>query len=311
MIRRTYELIAEVKKSGKRHGVVVAAANDEDAIKTIAEAWRYGVVEPVLVGPKKEIESIAKSVAVDISKFPIVDAPDATASVQESIKLVRDGKCEIIMKGNVRTADLMAEILHRKNGLRTDRIVSHVGVFTSPDDPKVMIITDAGINIAPDLMKKRDIILNAVDVMHALGYECPKVAALSFIEKIENKDIHPGIKQSTEDAERLADMNRVGKITGCIVEGPYALDNAISRYAAEHKGIKGQVAGQADILLAHDINMGNAIYKALQIWVKSVIAGVVVGSKTPVVVPSRVDSPESKLQSIGLAILLMMKEEHA
>ncbi|MBA4386412.1 MAG: phosphate butyryltransferase [Verrucomicrobia bacterium] len=311
MIRRTEDLISEVKKSGKRHGIVVAAANDEDAINTIAEAWRHGVVEPVLVGPKKEIERIAKSIAVDIGKFPLVDAPDSAACVQESIRLVREGTCEIIMKGNVRTADLMGEVLHRKNGLRTDRIVSHVGAFTSPDSQRIMIITDAGINIAPDLMKKRDIILNAVDVMHALGIECPKVAALSFIEKIENKDIHPGIKQSTEDAERLSEMNKVGKITGCVVEGPYALDNAISKYAAEHKGIKGHVAGQADVLLAHDINMGNAIYKSLQIWVKAVMAGVVVGSKTPVVVPSRVDSPESKLQSIGLAILLMSREARA
>jgi phosphate butyryltransferase len=268
MIHRTEELVEHVKALGLRTNIAVAAADDADAVKTIHEAWTHGIVKTCA-------------------------------------QLVRSGECEIVMKGRVRTADLMGELLKKENGLRTDRILSHVGAFTSPGENRIMIITDAGINIAPDLARKRDIVMNAVDVMHALGYERPGVAALSFIEKIENKDLQPSVKQATLDAEELTQLCRRGDLPGCIVEGPYALDNAISRYAAEHKGIKGEVAGRADVLLAHDINMGNAIYKALQIWVKVVFAGVVVGCKTPVVVPSRVDSPESKLQSIALAILLL------
>jgi phosphate butyryltransferase len=308
MIRRTENLIDEVRGLGARHCIAVAAAHDEDAIQIVAEAYRYRVADPVLVGPRAEIERIARGLAIDIGCFRMVEAADPAACVRESIRLVVAGECDIIMKGGVLTADLMREVLRHDSGLRTDRTVSHVGAFTSPGEDRIMIITDAGINIAPDLETKRDIVLNAVDVMHALGYECPRVAALSFIEKLENRDVHPSIRQATEDAEQLVAMNREGGIPGCVVEGPYALDNAVSPEAAAHKGVRGDVAGRADVLLAHDINTGNAIYKALQVWVRSVIAGVVVGSKTPLVVPSRTDSPQGKLQSLALAILLMEKE---
>lgn len=304
-IRRTEDLVDHVKALGLRTNIAVAAANDAVAIKTIHEAWSRGIVDATLVGPAMDIRRIADELAVDIDRFCLIDTATDAESVRTCIQLVRAGECEVMMKGRLRTADLMVELLRKEHGLRTERIVSHVGAFTAPGEDRIMVITDAGINIAPDLARKRDIVLNAVDVMHALGYERPGVAALSFIEKIEHKGLQKGIKQATLDAEHLTEMSRQGKLPGCIVEGPYALDNAISRHAAEHKGIQGEVAGRADILLAHDINMGNAIYKALQIWVKVVFAGVVVGSKTPVVVPSRVDSPESKLQSIALAMLLM------
>lgn len=308
MIHRTEELLGHVKALGLRANIAVAAADDADAIKTIHEAWTQGIVDATLVGPSANIRRIAHELAVDIERFRIIDAATDAGCVATAVQLVRAGECEIVMKGRVRTADLMGELLRKENGLRTGRVLSHVGAFTSPGENRIMIITDAGINIAPDLTRKRDIVMNAVDVMHTLGYERPGVAALSFIEKIENKDLQPSVKQATLDAEQLTQLCQQGEIPDCIVEGPYALDNAISRYAAEHKGISGAVAGRADVLLAHDINMGNAIYKALQIWVGVVFAGVVVGCKTPVVVPSRVDSPESKLQSIALAILLMKQK---
>jgi phosphate butyryltransferase len=307
MIHRTEELVDHVKALGLRTNVPVAAADDADAVKTIHEAWTRGILDATLVGPQANIRRIARELAVEVDRFRIVNADSDAECIRTCAELVRSGECEIVMKGRVRTGDLMGELLKKANGLRTDRILSHVGAFTAPGEDRIMIITDAGINIAPDLARKRDIVMNAVDVMHALGYERPGVAALSFIEKIENKDLPPATKQATLDAEQLTQQCREGQLPGCIVEGPYALDNAISRYAAGHKGITGEVAGRADVLLAHDINMGNAIYKALQIWVKVVFAGVVVGCKTPVVVPSRVDSPESKLQSIALAILLMKK----
>jgi phosphate butyryltransferase len=305
MIHRTEELVDRVKALGLRTNIAVAAADDADVVTTIHEAWTHGIVDATLVGPEANIRRIAHGLGVDVSRFRIVDTDSAAECVEACVRLVRSGECEIVMKGRVRTADLIGELLKKSNGLRTERILSHVGAFTAPGENRIMIVTDAGINIAPDLVRKRDIVLNAVDVMHALGYERPGVAALSFIEKIENMALPPATKQATLDAEQLTELCRQGKLPGCIVEGPYALDNAISPYAAGHKGIKGEVAGRADILLAHDINMGNAIYKALQVWVKVVFAGVVVGCKTPVVVPSRVDSPETKLQSIALAMLLI------
>lgn len=307
MINLAEDLIAYVKQAGKRYGLVVVAADDVDLLKTVEEAVKYGVIVPTLVGPAAKIKKLAQDHSIDISSCLVMDKAGDADCIAEGIRLIREGHCDFIMKGAVRTGDLMKEMLHKESQLRTDRILSHVGVFTVPGENRLMLITDAGINIAPDLKRKRDIVLNAVDVAHALGLECPKVAVLSFIEKIENKDLHPAIRASTEDAEALTEMCKAGNIPGCIVEGPYALDNAISPYAAEKKKITGLVAGQADILVAHDINMGNAIYKSLQVWVQAVIAGVVVGCKTPVVVPSRNDSTESKLQSIGLAMLLMMK----
>lgn len=307
MINRVEDLIANVKQAGRQYRLVVVVADDAETLKTVEAAVKSGVIVPTLVGPADKIKKLAREQAIDIGGCLISDKTGDADCIGEAIRLIREGQCDFIMKGALRTGDLMKAMLRKENQLRTDRILSHVGVFTVPGENRLMLITDAGINITPDLKRKRDIVLNAVDVAHALGLECPKVAVLSFIEKIENENIHPAIRASTEDAEALTEMCKAGKIPGCIVEGPYALDNAISPYAAEKKKIKGVVAGRADILIAHDINMGNAIYKSLQVWVKAVLAGVVVGCKTPVVVPSRNDCLESKLQSIGLAMLLMMK----
>lgn len=304
MIQHAEDMIDRVKKLGVKHQLCVAGADDPDIIQIADEARKKGVVDSTLVGSKDKILKIANDLSIDPDHFNIVDKPDPEEGVKEAVRLIETGACDILMKGRVRTADLMGRMLEDEHNLRTDRIVSHVAAFTVPGEDRMMLITDAGINIAPSLKWKRDIILNAVDVAHSVGIECPRVAVLSFIEKTENKDIHPGIRASTEDAEKLAQMNKDGLIPGCVVEGPYALDNAISMYAAEKKGIHGEVAGRADILVAHDINMGNAIYKSLQVWVRAVMASVVVGFKIPVVLPSRTDSRESKLQSIGLAIHL-------
>jgi phosphate butyryltransferase len=306
-IERTEDLVDHVKSRGLRTNIAVAAADDPDAIKTLHAAAAHGIVDATLVGPTERIRRISEDLGLDPDHFRIIDCPADPESVRICAGLVRSGDCEVVMKGRLRTADLIGELLQKEHGLRTNRVLSHVGAFTAPGEERIMMITDAGINIAPDLTRKRDIVLNAVDAMHALGYARPRVAALSFIEKIEDRDLQPSVKQATLDAEELTAMCRRGELPGCVLEGPYALDNAISPYAAKHKGIAGEVAGQADVLLAHDINMGNAIYKALQVWVKVVFAGVVVGSRTPVVVPSRVDSPQSKLQSIALAILLMQR----
>jgi phosphate butyryltransferase len=227
MIRRIETLADEVRAMGQRRNVVVAAADDADTLLTAQDAWQRGIADMTLVGPTADIRRLARETGVDLAPFRIVDAQGDEACIRESIRLVREGTCEIVMKGRIRTADLMGELLRRSNGLRTERIVSHIGAFTAPGEERVMIITDAGINIAPDLSRKRDIILNAVDVMHTLGIACPKVAVLSFIERADNVVIHPGIKQATEDAENLTLLCKQGQIPGCVVEGPLALDNAI------------------------------------------------------------------------------------
>jgi phosphate butyryltransferase len=306
MITRSEDLIKHVKRTGRKCRLVVAAADDADSIETIRDAWSAGVIDPILVGPQERIAAIARTVSVDLAAFKIVNCATEGEAITTSVHLIRDGEGDIIMKGNLRTADLMKELLRTENHLRTDRILSHVGVFSIPGERRIMLITDAGINIAPDFNRKKDIILNAVDVAHALGLECPRVAVLSFIEKIGNEAMHPAIRASTEDAIKLTALCREGHIKDCIIEGPYALDNAVSLDAAEKKRISGEVAGRADILVAHDINMGNAIYKALQVWVHVVMAGVVVGCKVPVVVPSRNDTKASKLQSIASAMSLML-----
>lgn len=304
MIKRTDDIVDHVKQLGLNCRLVVVAADDANILETVRDAWAAGIVSPVLIGSVERMEAVARKVAVDLKSFEVIDCPNAAETIARSIDFAREGCGDIIMKGNVRTADLMKELLRTENGLRTGRLVSHVAAFSIPGESRIMLLSDAGINIAPDALRKRDIILNATDVAHVLGIAQPRVALLSFLEKIDNQDIHPAIRSCTEVIRDLLDMAEDGRFPTCTVEGPFALDNAISPESVAIKGISGEVAGRADILIAHDIHMGNAIYKALQVWVKAIIAGVIVGSRIPVVVPSRNDSNASKLQSIGLAMLL-------
>ena len=299
MILHTSDLIESACNSGSKSRIVVAGGDESDVVKTVVAAVESGLVDATIVGHEDEIIQIADTEELDISNIEIIDESDRLVCIEKSLEQIRDGHGDVLMKGQVMTGDLMKKVMDRAYGLRTDRILSHVGVFAAPDEDRLTLITDAGINISPDLTRKRDIILNAVDVAHALGIAVPKVAVLAYIEKVKYSSV-----RSTMDASLLAGMNRDGDIPGCIVEGPYALDNAISMEAARIKGINGKVAGQADILVTHDINMGNAIYKALQVWVKVTLAGIVVGSSSPIIVSSRADSKESKLQSIALAILM-------
>ena len=292
---------AFIHENNARRPRVVVGAEDETVLKTISEAEKEGLIDALLVGNKAEIIELALELSINLDCFEIIDTPDPDITVKTSIAQIKNGNGDILMKGKTTTGALMRQVLDGANGLENKRILSHVGVTHIPGDSRFILITDAGINIAPDLVRKRDIILNAVSVSHALGTVCPKVAVLSFIESAD-KPSSPSIS----DAVMLSSMNEQGTISDCIVEGPYALDNAVSEESVKKKGIKGRkVAGHADILLAHDIHMGNAIYKAIQVWVKVPIAAVVVGSQIPIVVPSRADSKESKLLSVALAVQLM------
>ena len=193
---------------------------------------------------------------------------------------------------------MLKGLLNRKYGLRTERLLSHVSVFNVPGEQRVLIITDAGVNVTPDVTKKRDIVLNAVELAHILGNPRPKVAMLSFVEEATDRQV-----RLTADADDIAGMYRHGEITGCVVEGPYSLDVALSKEAAQLKDVTGEVAGQADILVMHDIGMGNVLYKALLLWCNPTIAGVIMGSRVPINVCSRADSMNTKLNSIALAVM--------
>ncbi|MBN2290403.1 MAG: phosphate butyryltransferase [Candidatus Glassbacteria bacterium] len=295
---RELKVRARELAGSRRPAVVVAGADDPVTLASVRDALAAGLVRAVLVGEKDRIEQLAGSGALEFDGSEVVDC-SADEAIPRSLDLLRDRGFDLLMKGRVKTGDLLGAFLDHSRGLRTERILSHLGVFTAPGRPGLMIITDGGLNLAPDLEHKKDILLNAVEVAHRLGLETPRVAVLAHVEKSPHHDL-PMIRH----AEELTRLNREGLLAGCLVEGPLAFDNAVSEAAAGRKGISGPVAGRADILLANEIGMGNVIYKAVQSWLDGVIAGIVVGGKVPVITPSRADSEESKLAAIALGVIL-------
>ncbi len=298
-IARIQELLPHAEKKGLKPTIAVAAADDVNALETVSAAREKNLAQAILVGNRDQIEQTAEETKVDLSGFSIIDATDYTDAADKALQSIKSGSCEILMKGSLPTSTLMKKVVEKEYGLRTERILSHTAVFNAPNDGRLLLLTDAGINIAPDMTRKRDIILNAVRVAHALGIRKPKVAVLSYVEKKSHLS-----ERSVADAVVLTEMNKAGKIPGCIVDGPFALDNAISPESARIKKIESDVAGQADILVAHDLHMGNAMYKALQVWGGVTLAGVVVGSKMPIILTSRADSKDTKFYSLVLAIFL-------
>jgi len=299
MEKRTLSDVRELKvcaaglAAAAKPTVVVAGADDPVTLASVD-----GLVKAILAGEEKKIEQIAGSHSFALDGCEVENCPSEEV-IPRSLDILRGRGGDLLMKGGVKTGDLLGAFLERERGFRTERVLSHLGVFTAPGGRRLMIITDGGLNLAPDLERKKDILLNAVDVAHRLGIECPRVAVLAHVEKSPNHEL-PMIR----DAEELTRLNREGLLPGCLVEGPLALDNAVSEQAVETKHISGPVAGRADILLANEIGMGNVIYKAVQAWLDGVIAGMVVGGKLPVITPSRADSEESKLAAIALGVIL-------
>ena len=257
--------------------------------------------DPVIRVPAKPLP-ISKpfEAGIDISGMEFVEAADAQDAVDKSFAMIHAGDARVLLKGQLKTRLVLKGALDKKYGFRTDRILSHVSVFDCPGEDRLLMLTDAGINIEPDLDKKKDIILNAVDVAHALGNECPRVALLSFVSAVTDPRV-----RTLADADALVQMNKNGEITGCVVEGPYALDVVLSPDAARIKRIEGEVAGRADILVVPTVDVGNILYKGMLLWCKPNpdIAGTVMGTRVPMVIASRVDSVETKLNCIALAIM--------
>lgn len=294
------DLLKAAQEKGPKK-LSVAVAEDREVLSAVKKAKELNIIEPILVGDKPKIEKIAEEINFDLSGIEIVDEKDGTEASRKATELVSSGKADVLMKGLIDTSIIMKQVLDKEIGLRTDKLISHVAVFDVETYHKVLLVTDAAMNIAPDLNQKKEIINNAVELAHSLGIEKPKVAVIAAKEKVSPK------MEATVHAQELAEMNKKGEISGCIVDGPFALDNAISKEAAETKGIKSEVAGDADILLVPYIEAGNVLYKSLTYFAKAKNAGIILGTKAPIVLTSRADNEETKLYSIVLAVLLSTK----
>lgn len=298
---KSFEQVLSKVKSQEIKTVAVAVAQDEPVLEAVRDAKINGIAEAILVGDKAEIEKIAKSLDMNIEDYEIVDVKDITAATLEAVKLVSSGRADMMMKGLVDTATFLKAVLNKEFGLRTGKQMSHIGVFEIPGYDRLLFITDAAFNMYPELKEKVDIVKNAVQVAHALEIGNPKVAPICAVEVV-----NPSM-QATIDAASLAIMNMRGQIKGCVIDGPLALDNALSKEAAAHKNISGPVAGEADILLMANIEAGNGVYKCLTYTTDCKNGGLLMGSSAPVIVTSRADSPESKLNSIAMASLVANK----
>ncbi len=286
--------------SERKPTLVVAGAEDPVTVGSVWEACRRDMVNPLLVGEVARIEEAVGKVGADPSRFEIAGCrADREEMISLVLDLIQQNEASLLMKGRLNTGQLLGAYLDKKWDFRAGKFLSHIGVFDAPGEKKLMMITDGGLNLVPDLERKRDILCNAVDLAHLLGIETPRVAVLAHVEKSPNREL-PMI----HDAEELTRENREGLITGCFVDGPLAFDNAVSKEAAKRKGISGPVAGRADILLAAEIGMGNVIYKVVQTWCNGTIAGIVTGGKIPLMVPSRADTEKSKLCAIALGVLM-------
>lgn len=274
--------------------MAVACAADAPVLEAVQLACEKGMIIPVLIGDRRKIEEEAGKVNVCPDDWEILDIPDKKAACEEAAKLAGEGMVSLIMKGMVDTSVIMRAVLNRKYGLHDKGVLSHVGAIEVAGFDRLLYVTDSALNIAPDLNAKIAIVNNAVQAAHALGNALPKVAALCAVEKVNEK------MPCTLDAAKLEEMNKEGSITGCVIGGPFALDNAVSRDAAEHKGVTGPIAGNADILFAPDIEAGNLLIKSLEYFAHAKKAGVIMGAKIPVVLTSRATAPESKMFSIAI-----------
>ncbi|HMK87450.1 MAG TPA: bifunctional enoyl-CoA hydratase/phosphate acetyltransferase [Steroidobacteraceae bacterium] len=292
-----YEALIEACRSLPPIRTAVAHPCDESSLAGTLSAAKAGLIEPILVGPQGRIRALAASIHHDLAPYRLIDAPHSHASAEKAVALVRAGEANALMKGSLHTDELMAEVMHKETGLRTARRLSHVFIMDVPTYSKTLFITDAAVNIFPSLEDKADIVQNAVDLARALGVDRPKVAILSAVETITSKI------PSTIDAAALCKMADRGQITGAVLDGPLALDNAISRDAAAVKQIDSPVAGDADILVAPDMEAGNMLAKELTFLANADAAGIVLGARAPIILTSRADSARTRMASCAVAAL--------
>jgi phosphate acetyltransferase len=301
---RYEQLIASAQKQAAVK-VAVAHPCDESSMRGVAEAMRLNLIDPILVGPVERMRRAADEVGLEIGRVELVGAEHSHAAAEKAVELVRAGRAEALMKGSLHTDELMTAVVSKTGGIRTERRISHCFIMDVPGHPDPLIVTDAAVNIAPDLDAKVDIIQNAIDLAHAMGVEQVRVAILSAMETVTSK------VPSTIEAAALCKMADRGQITGAVLDGPLALDNAISPEAAAIKKIASLVAGRANILVVPDLEAGNMLAKSLSFLAKADAAGIVLGARVPIILTSRADSLISRLASCAVAVMVAAAKRKA
>jgi len=294
MLKNLSDLKLLVEGRPKRK-LVLAAAEDQHSLGAVVRAWKDNIIEPILIGDKEGIQKICAINNYDISGILIIHEPDTEMSVELAVKMVSSKKADILMKGKIGSSTLLKCVLNKEWGLRTGNLLSHFALFEVETYHKVIAVTDVAMNIAPNLQEKIAIVNNAVGCLNKLGYSMPKVAVLGAVEMVNEN------MEATLHAALLSKMNQRDQIRNCIIDGPLAFDNAVSLESAQHKGIRSEVAGDTDLLLMPDIEVGNVLYKSLVFFAKAKVASIILGALVPIVLTSRSDSEQAKFDSILLS----------
>ena len=295
MVLKNLNDLKRLVEGRPRKKLVLAAAQDQHSLGAIIKAWKDNIIEPILVGDKEAIENICESYNYDITGVTIIHEPDIQKSVETAVKMVSNKQADILMKGKIGSATLLRCVLNKEWGLRTGNLLSHFALFEVETYHKVIAVTDVAMNIAPSLQDKIAIVNNSVSCLNRLGYIMPKVAVLGAVEMVNEN------MKATLDAALLSKMNQRDQIKNCIIDGPLAFDNAVSLESSQVKGIKSEVAGDTDLLLMPDIEVGNVLYKSLVFFAKAKVASIILGAMVPIVLTSRSDSEQAKFDSILLA----------
>jgi phosphate butyryltransferase len=295
MVLKTLSDLKTIVAGSPGKKLVLAAAQDQHSLGAVIRAWQDRIIEPILVGDKEAIQNISASNNYDISGVRIIHEPDTEMAVEISVKMASNKQADILMKGKVGTSTLLKCVLNKEWGLRTGNLLSHFALFEVDTYHKVIAVTDVAMNIAPNLQDKISIINNSVSCLIKLGYRMPKVAVLGAVEMVNEN------MEATLHAALLSKMNQRDQIKNCIIDGPLAFDNAISLESAQYKGIRSEVAGDTDLLLMPDIEVGNVLYKSMVFFAKAKVASLILGARVPIVLTSRSDSEQAKYDSILLS----------
>jgi phosphate butyryltransferase len=295
MVLKNLNDLRRIVEGGSRKKLVLAAAQDQHSLGAVIRAWKENIIEPILIGDKEGIKSICISNNYDINGLTIIHEPDMNTSVEMAVRMVSSKQADILMKGKIGSSTLLKCVLNKEWGLRTGNLLSHFALFEVETYHKVIAVTDVAMNIAPNLQEKIAIVNNAVSCLNKLGYILPKVAVLGAVEMVNEN------MEATLHAALLSKMNQRDQIKNCIIDGPLAFDNAVSLESAKHKGIKSEVAGDTDLLLMPDIEVGNVLYKSLVFFAKAKVASIILGAMVPIVLTSRSDSEQAKFDSILLS----------
>lgn len=302
MVLKDFKQLLGLVGKREKQRIAIAMAQDADVLMAIDAAYSAGLADAILIGSKSKLQKIADAQQISLMNYEIIDIDNEKETVTKAVEAVRSGDAQVIMKGLCSTATFLKGILNKEKGLRSAKVLSHLAIFESANYHKLLFMSDAAMNIAPDLNDKIALTQNAISALHALGYKTPKVAMISAVEKV-----NPELMPSTADAALISKMAERGQIKNALIDGPLALDNALSPKANEIKGLKSSLGGNADLCVVPNIETGNVFYKLLTILGNALVAGVILGASVPVVLTSRADSENAKFLSIAAALAVSGK----